>query len=254
MKIKVLGCYGAELPGYRTSTFLINESLLLDAGTIGAALSLEDQLKIRYILLSHVHLDHIKGIPFFADNISGKISAPVTIISISEIIDNIKEHLLNDVIWPDFTKIPDKKRPVLKFMEIAEGERVRLDNLCVIAIKVNHPIPTVGYIIQCEGSSILYSGDTTNTERIWEEARGLKDLKGLIIETSFPDRMKRMADLSGHLTPQGLREELSKLKGINAPVFIYHMKPQYIEELRKEINSLGSNNVIFLEDDKEYEI
>lgn len=254
MKLKVLGCYGAELPGYRTSAFLINESLLLDAGTIGAALSLEEQLKIRYILLSHVHLDHIKGIPFFADNIAGRIPVPVNIISLSEVIDNIKEHLLNGVIWPDFTKIPNKKRPVLKFKKIPEGKRIRLNDLYIKAIKVNHPIPTAGYIIQGGGSSLLYSGDTADTERIWKEARNMKDLKGLIIETSFPDRMRRMAGISGHLTPQGLGEELSKLKGVNAKVFIYHMKPQYIEELRKEINSLGSNNIVFLEDGKEYEI
>jgi len=246
MKIRVLGCYGAELGGFNTVSFLINESIVLDAGAITSTLNLSEQAKITDILVSHSHLDHIKDIPFLAANMVGITQHTINIISASAILAYIKAHLFNDAIWPDFAMLPTPDAPIIKFQRIPTNQDIPLRNIMVRAVRVNHLVDAVGYIIKDKTSTIIYTGDTASTNEIWEESNRAENLRAIFVETSFPNRLKKLADDSGHLTPSGLKGELQKIHNGAPDIFILHIKPQYIEEIKEEFRQIGNSRIHIL--------
>ncbi|MFQ5842236.1 MAG: MBL fold metallo-hydrolase [Thermodesulfobacteriota bacterium] len=252
MRLRVLGCYGTELFDYHATSFLVNEAILIDAGTTASAMTMEDQLKIRNILLSHSHLDHVQGLFFLADNLFERFSATVTIYSTRGILGILKTHYFNNLLSPDFTSIPDKKNPIMRFRPIAPGESFEVNGLMVNAFKANHVVESVGYKLQDGNGAILYSGDTGATPWIWKEAREQKGLKAIFVETSFPNRLSDLARLTGHLTPSMLEEELKKIGGLDVPIFIFHMKPQYLETITAEIEQLNHPNISILKQGDEF--
>jgi len=256
MKIQVLGCYGSEYPGYRTSSLLINGLIALDAGSMTTGLTMAQQSRIKHILLSHAHLDHILDIGFLADNIIGKIAQPVEIVGTATVIDNVMKHVLNNRIWPDFTRIPTAHNPVLKVKKIKQRVPYKIAGLTIKAVPVRHTVPTWGFLVREPGvGTIVYSGDTGPTREIWNAANKAGDLRAAFIEVSFPSRLQELADKSGHLTPRGLAAELEKIKdGDRVPVYLYHMKPLYLKEIGKEIKQLGLRNVSLLEAGKKIKI
>jgi len=249
MKVKVLGFSGAEFPGFHPPGFLINGSLLLDAGTIGASLSENAQWKIRHIIITHAHLDHIKGIPFLADNIIIKNKRhDVTVIGIAPVLKTLKNNLLNNKVWPDFTVIPSPRNAVLKFVEIKPGRAIKVNGYKVTAYRVNHAVPASGYVVEDrKGKRLLYTGDTGPTSTIWEKACSVK-IHRAIIEVSFPNKMEAMAIETGHLTPKLLRKEIDKMKIIPDEILITHPKPQHIKTIRAEIRKLRMPNIRLLKD------
>lgn len=240
MKIRALGVYGGEFPGKFTTSFLVNGRVLMDAGSVTAALTLEEQLAIRHVLISHTHLDHIKGIPFLADNILGRVKEPVDLIAAPPVIEGLKKHFLNNDIWPDFTVIPSKEAPVLRWVPKAEEEPFEVDGMTVEFVRTNHPVPTYGMFLSHKDTTLLYTADTGPTERIWERARRYPNLKAIILEVSFPNRMKEISLLSGHLSPCLLEGELRKLGRNDVPVYLFHIKPAFEGDVLNEINRLRS--------------
>lgn len=253
MKIKILGCYGAEFPGYKTMSFLINDSLLLDAGSVTSSLSIKEQERISDILITHSHLDHIKDILFLSDNLTGRVTRPINLITTPEISSVIQKNFLNNTIWPDFTLIPTITEPVVRFRLIKTEETVSIDHLTVMAVDVNHTVDGVAYFISDGNATILHSGDTGPTERLWQVANDTKDLKAVFIEASFPNELTKLAEISKHLTPHMLGEELKKFKKQDVPVYVVHMKPQYLDVLIKELREINYPNLNILEQGQEFE-
>lgn len=253
MKVKILGCSGSEAIGHMPPGFLVNDVMMLDAGTITAALSIEAQSRITDIFISHTHLDHIKSVLFLADNIIGRIKKPVNIRAIPKVLDAIRKHLMNDIIWPDFTKIPTAKNPVLTYAPIQLGKTVSIAGLKVKAIPMNHPVPAVGFLVSDGKSSFLYSADTGPNEGLWKEAAKAKNLSAIIVDTSFPNSLDGIATLSGHFTPAQLHQDLTKAKvGFDVPVYIYHVKPVHKKKVISELKALGRKNVKILVEGKTY--
>lgn len=252
MKVRVLGCYGTELLDYRATSFLVNEAILVDAGTTASALTMEEQLRIRGILLSHSHLDHIKGLFFLAENLLERFSNTINIYGTAGILEILKTHYFNNLLSPDFTSIPDKKNPIMRFNPIVPSRGFEVNGLVVNAFKANHVVESVGYKLQDENGAILYSGDTGATPWIWKEAREQKDLKAIFVETSFPNRLSDLARLTGHLTPAMLEEELKKIESLDVPIFIFHLKPQYLEPVTAEIEGLNHPNISILKQGDEF--
>lgn len=244
MKIQALGVYGGQLPGKRMTSFLINDEVLVDAGGATAALDLDQQNAIRHILVSHTHVDHIKDIPFLADNVIGLKPDPIDVISAAPVLETLRNHLMNNHLWPDFTVIPTKEKPVLAWREVPVEETFEVGGLQVELVQVNHPVPTYGMFISDGDSTLLYSADTGPTERIWERARNYPNLRALILETSFPDRMAELSLLSGHLSPCHLEPELAKIGRDDFPVYLYHFKPSYEAELEAEVKALGNRRIL----------
>ncbi len=250
MEINVLGSSGAEFPGFNPPAYLIDKKILLDAGTIGASLREKDQWNISHVILSHAHLDHVRGIPFLADNIVMKNKGhTVTVMSISPVLRTLKNNLLNNKLWPDFTKIPRKKNPVLKLVEIQTGRPVKINNYTVTAYRVNHSVPAIGYVIEDKRKKrLLYTGDTGPTNVIWRETTGKMKIHCAIIEVSLPDNMKAMALKTGHLTPGLLKGEIKKMKIVPDEILITHPKPQHIKAISSELNKLKMSNIRILKD------
>lgn len=253
MKLRVLGSSGAEFPGYNPPAFLIDGKLLLDGGTIGSRLSESEQWEIKNILITHSHLDHIKGIPFLADNIvikNGRHS--ITLLGIGETLRALRENLLNDKLWPDFTKISAAIEPVIKLRNISEGRAFKIGAYMVEACRVSHTVPAVGYIIKDNsGRVLLYTGDTGPTDDIWHAAPRV-DM--VIVEVSFPNSLEALALKTGHLTARLLSGELEKMTDFQGRVLVTHPKPQYIDRIRKEIRGIGRRRIEMLKEGKVYEI
>jgi cAMP phosphodiesterase len=253
MKVKILGCSGSEAIGHNPPGFLVNDVMMLDAGTITSALSIEAQSRITDILISHTHLDHIKSLLFLADNIIGRIKKPVNVRAIPKVIDAIKTHLMNDLIWPDFTKIPNAKTPVLTYMPMPIGRPVSVAGLKVKAVPMNHPVPAVGFLVSDGKTSFMYSADTGPNEVLWKEAAKAKNLNAIIVDTSFPNSLDMIAGFSGHFTPGQLHQDLTKARvGQDVPIYIYHIKPVHKKKVLSELKALGRKNVKVLQEGKTY--
>jgi cAMP phosphodiesterase len=247
MDIRVLGCYGSHLPGYGTTSFLLEETMLIDGGTITSVLTLEEQLKIEYVFLTHAHLDHIRDIMFLVDNIFYlKRSVPLVLVSTPQILDTVHAHLFNGQIWPDFSAIPSPAHPVLKMLPIHQGESVKVGPWKVSVTPVNHTVETVAYTLESATEAVIFIGDTGPTEAIWAEANSRSRLKGIFIETSLPNRMEELAGLTRHLTPRGLAGELENLRHKEAEIYVFHVKLHHDEEIEQELRDLPDGRRIHL--------
>ncbi len=245
MEIRVLGCYGSHLPGYGTASFLLEETMLIDGGTITSALTLAEQLKIEYVFLTHAHLDHTRDLMFLVDNIFYlKRPEPLVLVSTPGILATVHAHLFNGEIWPDFFALPSPDKPVLKMLPIHAGENLVVGPWTVSITPVNHTVETVAFTMTSLGETVIFIGDTGPTEAVWTEANQTSHLKGIFIETSFPNRMEDMAGLTRHLTPRGLARELAKLHRQETEVYIFHRKLNHGEEIALELQDLSDGHRI----------
>lgn len=256
MHIHVLGCHGADqlvgatagLVRQECCGFLIDGSLLLDAGTIGSRLTLTEQRRIRFVLLSHLHFDHIKSLPTLADNLAEKFDEPVIVAATAPVLQGLRDHVFNDTVYPNFFELPNRKRPILQALVLEPGKPVTLGHLEVIPIAVNHTVPTVGYVVKDRRAALLYSGDTYQTEEIWSLGRTVPELKAAFIESSFPNELADLAKQTKHLTPSLLAEEWRKLRNDQVPLYAYHLKPPYTDQILRELRDLHIPGLKVLEE------
>jgi ribonuclease BN (tRNA processing enzyme) len=255
MKIKVLGCSGAEFPGRKPSGFLLDDKILFDAGSLTKTLDIRGQRRIEFIFITHAHLDHVIGIPFLLDNIIvSNIWHRVNIISIPPVVKTIKKNILNNSIWPDFTAIPDLGNEVVGFISLRPGDTLKANGYTITPYKVRHSVPAAGYLIEDEkGKKVFYTGDTGPTPSTWKQLKS-KKMDSLIIEVSFPEKMKELAMKTGHLTPGLLKKEIEKIDPPPRKIYITHLKPQYSKTIRSEIHGLGMKNLKLLKDGETLQI
>jgi len=250
MGIKVIGCSGSEFPGHNSPAFLLNDDILFDAGSLTSVLNEKAQLKIKNIFITHAHLDHLKSLPFLADNIIvGNMNHRVNIFSISQALKTIKRHLFNSAMWPDFTIIPHPDDAILNLVELKLGKSIEVNNYSVTPYKVNHTVPAVGYLVEDKKRRchFFYSGDTGPTPKTWKKI-GDKKICCLIIDVSFPNSMEDMALKSGHLTPRLLKEEIKKMHHMPEHICITHRKPQFLKAIKADLDRLKIKNLRVLQD------
>jgi cAMP phosphodiesterase len=244
MKIRVLGCYGGQLLGFHLSSFLVNDSILLDAGSPTIALTLEEQREIQHVFVSHTHLDHIQDIAFLADNRALKrmgdddVSRSIMIHSLEENVETIKKHFLNNKVWPDFTKIPTASDPILQMNAIEPMQAVEVDGVCITPILMEHPVPCTGFLLDQDDKQFMYSADTGITDEFWRVANAQPNLRGIIMDCSFPNAYEKLAHISGHLTPKSMAKELKKLESLGEiPIYLFHMKPETLNVMTAEVEA-----------------
>ncbi|MGB7816382.1 MAG: 3',5'-cyclic-nucleotide phosphodiesterase [Methylotenera sp.] len=224
MQIKVLGCSGGIGSDLRTTSLLLDDDVLIDAGTGVGDLSLEALLKIDHIFVTHSHLDHIVAIPLLLDTVMGLRTNPVTVHATLEVINILKQHIFNWLIWPNFNQIPDTANPFLIYNEIIVGNAVNINYKTITALPANHVVPAVGYQIESSTHSLVFTGDTACSKAFWQAVNSIKNLKYLIIETAFSNAEAELAMLSKHLCPNTLADELEHLQS-HPEIFITHLKP-----------------------------
>jgi len=221
---------------------LLNDTVLLEAGSVTSTLPLDDQLGIRHVLISHAHLDHTGGLAYLADNrcchrASTGNGDPLTVSSVAPVVDDLHDHFFNDRLWPDFSVIPTPRDPVLRLNTLQPRTPQSVDDrLTVIPIPVHHSVPAVGFIVHDDAGALVFSGDTGPTEELWAAARALGNVRAVIVEASFPNRFAAIAEISGHLTPNQLAWELDKMPPCD--VWVYHIKPMFHDETVEDLAPL----------------
>ena len=235
MKLRVLGCSGGIGGRHlRTTSFLVDSDILIDAGSGVGDLSLAELSLIDHIFITHSHLDHVTSIPFLVDTVGGMRSKPLLVYATRATIEILKNHLFNWAIWPDFTEIPTLEAPFLRYQEIQLGQTVTLGGRDITSIPARHTVPAVGYHLNSGAASLVFTGDTGPNEALWRVVNRIENLKYLIIETAFSNKERHLAEVSRHLCPQTLAEELAKLER-NAEIYVTHLKPGEIELTMQEI-------------------
>ncbi|MGC3997050.1 MAG: 3',5'-cyclic-nucleotide phosphodiesterase [Anaeromyxobacter sp.] len=243
MRLRVLGCSGGELPQHRTTCFLVDGRLAIDAGALTASLPLDALMQVDDILLTHSHFDHMKDVPLLADLLVGKRKRPIRVHASRECVRTLREHVFNDRLWPDFTRIPDARRPILELRPFDARRSFRAGRYTVRAVPVNHPVASTGFLVSDGKAAVAVSGDTGPTHRFWKAVNAERRLRALLVELSFPSTLQQLADLSGHLTPSTLAGELAKVERNGFPVYLYHLKPAHEAALRRELDRLALDGV-----------
>jgi len=240
MEIRILGCSGGVGVDLRTTTLLVDEDILIDAGTGVGDLSMEEMLKIRHIFLTHSHLDHIACIPLLIDTLFDQLDNPITVHAQSETVEALKKHIFNNVIWPDFSKLPNEQNPAMKLEVMTPGEVYELNDRKLEMIRVNHIVPGVGYRVENAQGVFAFSGDTTSNDSFWETLNERGKLDMLIVETAFANADIDLCRRAGHYCAELLAEDLVKLKH-KPKVYISHNKPgaekQILNECEQAIES-----------------
>lgn len=238
MRLRVLGCSGGIGGQHnRTTSFLVDHDILIDAGTGVGDLSLSELTLIDHIFVTHSHLDHVNSIAFFVDSVGTLRPNPVTVYALAETIAILKKNLFNWDIWPDFTMIPTPEQPWLRYQEITVGEVISIGGRKITVLPANHTVPAVGYLLDSGKGSLVFTGDTGPNDALWSVVNEVGNLKFIIIETAFSDKDRGLAELAKHLCPSMLGEELAKLTR-PADIYITHLKPSEIELTMQEIEEL----------------
>ena len=234
MRLRILGCSGGIGGDLRTTSMLLDNDILIDAGTGVSDLSLQELAQIDHIFVTHSHMDHVTSIPFLVDAVGWKRTKPVTVYAIQETLDILDAHLFNWKLWPDFRKIPDAAEPTLRFAPVRVGEPVALGGRRITAIPANHVVPAVGYHLDSGAASLVFTGDTTSHDEIWKYVNKINNLKYLIIESALADAERDLAVVSKHLCPSLLAVELAKLAADPA-IYVTHFKSQEAEIIMGQI-------------------
>jgi len=247
MIVHVLGCSGSIAAGSKTTSFLLDDDVLVDAGTGVGDLSLEALARVEHILVSHSHLDHVLSIGLLADSVmrlrrlEGR--GPVWVHALPETLAALRMHIFNGVIWPDFTRLPSAEHPVLAFQPIAVGETLAIGGKRIEVLPASHTVPAVGFAVDGgDAGWWVYTGDTGPNPELWQRLRG-RHIAHLVIETAFSDDERQLARISSHLCPSALGHELQQLEG-SVDVHITHIKPGETEAVMAEIGRLATSHRI----------
>jgi ribonuclease BN (tRNA processing enzyme) len=247
MKIEVLGCYGNVTGSYRATSFLVNDSLLLDAGTVTEVLDDERIKKIAHVVISHTHVDHVKGLFPLVDELvmMGK-EYRLELMSVGKVMEIISSNLFNNLVWPDFTVIPSENHAILSLRTIDLEQFTALGSVTIKPILMTHTVYTVGYVVKEGARGFMFTADTGPTERFWEVAKEEKGIEFIIADVSFPNRLENLARISGHMTTAILEERLTAYGLSDMPVYITHIKPLFMKEIEEEVASVKVKNLKLL--------
>ena len=246
MNIRVLGCSGAIAAGYKTTAFLLDGDVLIDAGTGVGDLPLDALAAIDHILLSHSHLDHVLGIPLLADAVLRlRVAAgrpPIQVHALPETLTALRQHIFNGIIWPDFTALPTAAAPVLSLHPFQIGDRLDLGGRVVEVLPAMHTVPAVGFAVDAGAAAghahWVFTGDTGPNPALWQRLATMR-LSHLVIETAFSDDESEVAHVSQHLCPTDLGHELAQLAG-SVDVRITHIKPGEVDAVMTGVQALNS--------------
>lgn len=255
MKIRLLPSTfdsdGCAAPGQRLSCYIVDERVAIDAGSI--ALSDDAQRAgIRDIIVTHPHMDHIATLPVFIDDLFSSLTEPVRVYATEEVIRLLERDVFNWTVYPRFSELSNDRTRVMEYRAIRPHETFSVAHLRVTPIPVTHVVPTVGLIVTDGAATVAFSSDTSATEEFWEAVNAEPRLDALLVEASFPDAMRELAEVSGHLTPSKLRRELDKLTHTDLDILAVHLKPSFRAQVVEELRALAVKNLRVMEQGRDY--
>ncbi|SAK78125.1 ribonuclease Z [Caballeronia hypogeia] len=242
MKVRVLGCSGAigsggdaRDPG-GTTALLVDSDMLIDAGTGVAVLSDDELARIDHVFLTHSHLDHVAYLPLMIDAVGDRRTGPLIVHTSRATIDILQAHVFNNLIWPDFTRIPSADAPGVRFEALEVGESLVLDGRTVTALPACHSVPSMGFALASGDAALAFSGDTSSCPAFWARISAIPELRHVIVETAFPDAQIALAHAAHHYCPQLIAGDLLGI-GLSAELLISHLKPPYGEQILDELRA-----------------
>ena len=257
MKIKLLPSTidydGRPSPEQRLSCFLVDGCVAIDAGSIAISLTDEERRVVRDIIVTHPHIDHLATLPIYVDDLFSFLDEPVRIHATQEVCDLIARDVFNGTVYPPFQEFDNGRTRVLEFVPFRAGEEVRVAHLTITAVPVRHIVPTVGLVLGDGETTVAFSSDTASTDEFWHLVNRTPRVAALLIEASFPNSLARLADASGHLTPEALGHELRKLRHTDLDILAMHLKPSYRLQLIRELADLGMPRLSAMEPGRVYE-
>lgn len=242
---------GGKSCQYLTS-FVINDNVAIDAGSLGFYRGPLEQAAIRHIFMTHSHIDHMASLPIFLDNVADINETPVTLHASETVQQSLRLDFFNNRLWPNFLEMTLHNKPFVNLATLRSGEPVTVEGLCITPVAVHHVVPTLGFIIEDETAAIVIPSDTGATEEIWERAKQTPNLKAVFLEVTFPDSLARLADISAHLTPTGFVRERQKL-ALPVPFFAVHLKARFRAQVTRELLAHKLPGVEIAQFDKTYE-
>jgi ribonuclease BN (tRNA processing enzyme) len=234
LKLRILGCSGGIGGGSQTTAMLLDEDILIDAGTGVGNLGLEELMKIDHVFVTHSHLDHIAFIPFLVDTTGCQRDKPLIVHALPSTLECLKQHVFNWHIWPDFSRIPNAIHPYMRYEPLSVGEAVVLDGRKIIPLPSHHVVPSVGFQLDSGAASLVFTGDTTAHDPLWEVINQIVNLRYLIIESAFSNAKWDIAIRSKHFYPALLADELNKLRH-DAEIYITHLRQDEADLTMREI-------------------
>lgn len=242
---------GASLRQHLTC-FVIDDSVAIDAGSLAMAVTPLQQNRIRDIVLTHAHLDHIAGLPLFIDDLFSTLTEPITIHATQPVIDTLERDIFNWSVYPRFSELSNSNGPVLKYEPFGQAEEFTVRNLTLRAVEVNHKVPSSGFLISDTATTIALSGDTAGTEGFWTLVNSSDEMSAILLECAFPDELDELAVVSHHLTPKRMALELEKCEK-DCPVYIVNLKPMFRKVIVEQVAQLKLKGVSVLEVGKVYQ-
>src|SRR4030095_3587002 len=236
----------------RLTCFLIDECVAVDAGSIALALTTEQREKVRDIIVTHPHMDHIASLPIFIDDLFETLKTPVRVYATPEVIDLLERDIFNWNVYPRFSELKNEFGPVMEYVPIPTGVEFKINHLTVTAVSVNHIVPTVGLLISDGKSTVAFSSDTSETDEFWKVINRAPHLDALLVEASFPDSMAKLAEVSRHFTPASLERDLHKLSHNGLDILAVHIKPAYRQMVIDELNALKIPKLGVMESGRTY--
>jgi cAMP phosphodiesterase len=244
LELRVIGCHGGETPKHRTSAFVVDDRVAIDAGALTSGMELKAQAALEAVLVSHAHLDHVRDLSIIADNRCQMDCKPLIVAGTRATLGVLKKHFFNNLLWPDFSTIPSRRKPAIRYLELKAETPTMIAGYEVCAIPVSHTIDCSAFTVRGRHGTLAYSGDTGPTDRLWEVLNETDDLKALLMEVSFPNGQSRLARASGHHTPETLARDMKKLeRRVDVPTLLYHIKPSFQREVERECASLRGLNL-----------
>ena len=237
----------------RLTCFLIDECVAVDAGSIALALSNEQRNTVRDIIVTHPHMDHIASLPIFIDDLYPVLTTPMRIHATPEVIGLLERDIFNWNVYPRFSELKNDYGPVMEYVPIPIDEEFKVAHLTVVAVPVNHIVPTVGLLIKDDMTTVAFSSDTFETEDFWKVVNRAPAVKALLIEASFPDSMAALAEVSRHFTPASLKRELGKLSHNGLEILAVHIKPAYRDTIIEQLAALKIPGLGVMEPGRSYE-
>ena len=239
MRVRVLGCSGAIARDCKTTSFLVDQDVLIDAGTGVGDLTREEMLRIHDVFLTHSHLDHIACLPLMVDTIAAaRAGQPLRVHALPHTLAALRQHIFNDLIWPDFSRLPSAESPLVTFHPLEVGAVRHVQGRAIEVLPAEHAVPAVGYAVrgpQPDAPWWVFSGDTERNPAFWQRINQL-DVHSLVIETAFSNRERELARLAKHLSPEVLADELDQIRAASRyPIYITHTKPAETESIMREI-------------------
>ena len=234
------------------ASYIVNDSIVIDAGSIGFVSPLDVQKQVKHVFVSHSHMDHLASLPIFIDNVYEPSPECPMVYGNADVLDCLQKHVFNERIWPDMIRLSGEETPFLRMQEIHSETTVKVDGVRITPVALDHIVPAMGFILEDDEASIAIVSDTNPTNRIWEVINEQQNLKAVFLESSFPNHMAWLAERAMHLTPEMFASELKKLKQ-PARVIAIHIKTAFDEQIKKELTALNLPNIEIGEPGRTYE-